>query len=624
MAEFGRDVAVCVKYHAWWPGSDPYYSYNPDENRARINFYGVNGVPHMIIDGILSPDPWTASQMRNAVNQRLAIASPCTMEVSNVTVGTTIRATVRVTAEEDMHSTANRLLVALIHNQQQIGSDVYNYPFRDMEPSSSGEPFELDADSTFELAVEFSAQPDWDLDNMCIVAFVQNITTHEILQAAYDDVSIDYSLYLAASSPRTRLVPPSSSALFIAVLSNLGTETDTYTVAVGGDLPSGWTRTIEVQGGAPDPSSVTVSLESYASATLIVRMNPNGNPNSAHITVDATSHAIPEISGQVDFIMHSGLDVLVVDDDEGASYDTYFMGALAPLAEQILSGSWDVTYNAPTAEEIAQVGCIVWLTGNATINTLDDAEEILLTDFLDEGGKLLLSGQGIGFDIGNPHPGTSFFTEYLHADFIAPYAQGRTAYGVESDPISNGMSFALYGGTGANNQTRQADLDPLDASATSFLTYDAGSFDHNAALRIETPTYRAVYLGFGFEAIADEYNRNLLMANILAWLDVLATEESGTSVEPFSFNLSPAYPNPFNPVVAIPYVLGERSPVRLSVFDILGREVAVLVSGTQEPGAYAVRWDASAFPSGLYFSRLTAGSQTHPTFSATQELILLK
>lgn len=591
-----------------------------------MNLYGVAsiGVPHVVIDGVLSPDPWTATQMRNAVNQRLAIASPCTMEVSNFTVGTTIRTTVRVTAEEDMHSTANRLYVALIHNSQQIGTHLYKYPFRDMEPSSSGEPFQLDADSTFELAVEFSAQPDWNLENMCVVAFVQNITTHEVLQAAYEDVSIDYSLDLAASSPRTRLVPPSSSALFIAVLSNLGTQPDTYSVAVSGNLPSGWTRTIEVQGGTPDPSSVTVSLESYASATFIVRVNPNGNPSSAHITVDAASHAIPEITDEVDFIMHSGLDVLVVDDDDGANYDTYFTAALEPLAQQIFSGSWDVSYNAPTAEEVAQVGCIVWLTGSATVNTLDDTEQALLTAFLDGGGRLLLSGQGIGFNIGHPDPGTPFFTDYLHANFIAPYAQGRTAYGVENDPISNGMSFDIFGGTGANNQTRQADLDPLDEAATSFLTYDAGSFEHNAALRIETPTYRAVYLGFGFEAIADEYNRNLLMANILAWLDVLATDEPGATVQPLSFNLNSAYPNPFNPAVAIPYVLGARSPVRLSVFDVLGREVAVLVSGTQEPGAYAVRWDASAFPSGIYFSRLTAGSRTHPTFSATQKLILLK
>jgi hypothetical protein len=195
---------------------------------------------------------------------------------------------------------------------------------------------------------------------------------------------------------------------------------------------------------------------------------------------------------------------------------------------------------------------------------------------------------------------------------------------VQSDPISNGMSFNIYGGTGANNQTRQADLDPLDAAATSFLTYDDGTFDHNAALRIETPTYRAVYLGFGFEAIADEYNRNLLMSNILAWLGMLATEEPGTVVPPFSFSLGSAYPNPFNPTVTIPYAVGALSPVRLSVFDLLGREVAVLVSDVREPGAYAARWNATSFASGIYFSRLTAGSTAQPTFSATQKLILLK
>ncbi|MFH1010151.1 MAG: T9SS type A sorting domain-containing protein [bacterium] len=591
-----------------------------------MNLYGVAsvGVPHIVIDGVLSPDPWTANQMRNSVNQRRAIASPCTMEVFTFTVGTTIRATVRMTAEEDMHATANRLFVALIHNSQRIGSTTYKYPFRDMEPSTSGEPFELDADSTFELTVEFTAESDWELDNMCVVAFAQNISTHEVLQAAYSDVSIAYSMELTASSAHTRLVPPSSTALFIALLTNLGTETDTYTATLGTDLPAGWTRTIEVQGSPPDPSSVTFSLESYASATLIVTVDPQGNPGVADITIHAASHAIPEITGDVDFVLLSGLDVLVVDDDEGAGYEDYYLAALQPFEEQLLSAAWDVSFNAPSASDLNQVHSIVWLTGNATTNTLSETEQTNLASFLDNGGALFLSGQGIGFDIGHPDPGTSFFTDYLHADFIGPYATGRTVYGVIGDPVSDGMSFDIYGGTGANNQTRQSDLDPLDAAATSFLTYTSDSFERNAALRIETPAYRAIYLGFGFEAIADEYNRNLLMANALDWLGVLAADKPDEALQPFSFSLRAGYPNPFNPVVSIPYSLGERSRIRLGIFDILGREVAVLVSGMQNPGMYTARWNASALPSGIYFSRLTAGSSAESAFDATQKLILLK
>ena len=186
------------------------------------------------------------------------------------------------------------------------------------------------------------------------------------------------------------------------------------------------------------------------------------------------------------------------------------------------------------------------------------------------------------------------------------------------------MSFDIYGGTGANNQTSQADIDPLDAAATAFLTYSEGTYDRNAALRIETETYRAIYLAFGFEGVADDYNRNLLMANMLSWLGTISAVESDASLPPASFSLGEGFPNPFNPVVTIPYTLAERAPVRLSVYDILGREVGVLVSGTMEPGIHTVQWDASALSSGVYFSRLTAGSQAAPLFTATKKLVLLK
>ncbi len=68
------------------------------------------------------------------------------------------------------------------------------------------------------------------------------------------------------------------------------------------------------------------------------------------------------------------------------------------------------------------------------------------------------------------------------------------------------------------------------------------------------------------------------------------------------------YPNPFNPSTEIVYGLSAAAPVRLVVYDVLGREVAVLVAGVQEAGTHRVHWDATGLPSGVYFYRLTAGS----------------
>ncbi len=73
---------------------------------------------------------------------------------------------------------------------------------------------------------------------------------------------------------------------------------------------------------------------------------------------------------------------------------------------------------------------------------------------------------------------------------------------------------------------------------------------------------------------------------------------------PSSFALLQNYPNPFNPSSDIRYQISEFSIVRLAVYDILGREVAVLVNEKKAPGAYQVRFDASSLSSGVYFYRL--------------------
>jgi len=78
------------------------------------------------------------------------------------------------------------------------------------------------------------------------------------------------------------------------------------------------------------------------------------------------------------------------------------------------------------------------------------------------------------------------------------------------------------------------------------------------------------------------------------------------------------YPNPFNPSTTIKFELPKTSYVRLSVFDILGREVSVLVNERKNAGSYEVKFNGSNFASGVYFYRLQAGS-----FVQTKKRLLL-
>jgi len=90
---------------------------------------------------------------------------------------------------------------------------------------------------------------------------------------------------------------------------------------------------------------------------------------------------------------------------------------------------------------------------------------------------------------------------------------------------------------------------------------------------------------------------------------------------PQSFSLEQNYPNPFNPSTYISYNLNESGLVTLKLFDILGREVATLISEQQDAGAHSLIFDASKFSltSGVYLYKLQQGSNV-----STKKMMLVK
>lgn len=80
-----------------------------------------------------------------------------------------------------------------------------------------------------------------------------------------------------------------------------------------------------------------------------------------------------------------------------------------------------------------------------------------------------------------------------------------------------------------------------------------------------------------------------------------------------------AWPNPFNAFTTIRFTLPRAQRVSLSVYDLLGREVAVLHEGMSEAGEHALSWNAEGLASGLYFARLTSGNSTQ-----TRKLLLVR
>jgi len=132
-------------------------------------------------------------------------------------------------------------------------------------------------------------------------------------------------------------------------------------------------------------------------------------------------------------------------------------------------------------------------------------------------------------------------------------------------------------------------------------------------------TFEFSSFGSGGDWLVGAYINGVLYGDTL-----LTGIEKLNELIPEKYSLYQNYPNPFNPTTTIRFEVplskgGLKGVVSLKIFDILGKEVATLVNEQLTPGTYEDDWNASQFPSGIYFYKLTAGN-----FSETKKLILLK
>ena len=95
--------------------------------------------------------------------------------------------------------------------------------------------------------------------------------------------------------------------------------------------------------------------------------------------------------------------------------------------------------------------------------------------------------------------------------------------------------------------------------------------------------------------------------------------QDGFTMLPTTIFLRQNFPNPFNPITTIKYNIPQESQVTAKIFDILGREVAVLVNEKKDAGNYSVQWNGEQFASGIYFYALQAGE-----FHETKRMSLIK
>jgi len=186
--------------------------------------------------------------------------------------------------------------------------------------------------------------------------------------------------------------------------------------------------------------------------------------------------------------------------------------------------------------------------------------------------------------------------------------------------ITNNNGFIITGGTQDTMGNIDIYLIKTNSSGDSLWTskFDNGINDQGKSV-IQTSDGGFALLGW---TLTDPFPGHINIFLIKTNENGLITSLDDTIIKyttPYHFDILQNYPNPFNPSTVIRYQLSVASQVKLSIFNLLGQEIATLVDEHKPQGSYGVEWNAEKFSSGIYFYRLTAGN-----FVKTKKLVLLK
>jgi len=488
--------------------------YGTPETDARNAYYGISGFPTVVFDGQTNivgagtPTATTGEPYLTLVEGSTLKPAPVRVEIDSFDP-----VTGAVSSTVTMYSTTD-----MLDNDSMV--------FILVEDDVAGQHTRLTRDIVYEtitlsgagnstpITTAFVIDPSWTTANLRAVALVQRVADKEILNAASTYPQPTHSVHAMVPFSGVLFGPASGThTTDDFTIMNLGA-TDTYTIELIIDsAPAGWQIEFVDDLGGVHTGTYVFGLDNEVSTQFHVNVMPS-SLGQADFHFEVTSANLTTTLSIPFAFFTEGLEIMVVDDDAGAAYELYFTDVLDTLGTSY--GVWNRDI-APLATEVAQnFDMIIWNVGLG-YPTLDDEDQDFLTGYLDAGKALFLSGQDIGWEL-NDGGASPWYQSYLHSIYIRDDTNIMDLDGVAGDPVSGGLSLHIAGGTGANNQAYPDEISAADATATEIFHYTGG---YCGAVRSSDPANggRVVYLGFGFEGIGSDQDRQDLLTNALEWMD---------------------------------------------------------------------------------------------------------
>lgn len=286
---------------------------------------------------------------------------------------------------------------------------------------------------------------------------------------------------------------------------------------------------------------------------------------------------------------------------------------------------------------------VIWIVGNKSTETLNQIEQGKIKSFLDNGGKLLISGSDIGWDLGQKWsnaPDTSFYRNYLKANCIsnAPenyYDRYYSASGISNTYFSGLSLFNFDNGTHGTYNVGNPDAIKSINGSTEILKYINVPLDSGAAGISFTGNFadgtkpgHLVYLAIPFETIYPDTDRIQFMSKILGYFNTTVDVTGENTHIPGNFRLYQNYPNPFNPNTVISFSLPLSGNIKMEIFNSLGQLIWVKNENGLSAGNHKILWNGTNMQgvhisSGIYIYRVIYDNKNNEEI-LTNKMILLK
>jgi len=287
------------------------------------------------------------------------------------------------------------------------------------------------------------------------------------------------------------------------------------------------------------------------------------------------------------------------DQEKSTSRDFYFTN----LAANSVANDFaflELPADSLSQEGLNQIPVVIWYTSknqNMELKT----ETSKLMQYLDQGGKLILSGR----ELMTAELDSVFMKDFLHVQ-SAGTSSTQLLRGVEGDPIGNNE---FLGVNLANAQRMQKDSDPKVTDVFKYLgTAYAGAVKYDG-------DFRLVLYSFGLEDISKNYlDPEVVFSRSLEWIQTASSVLPEAGKSPKEFYLSPNYPNPFNPVTHFTIHSNAKQRIKIQVYNVLGKLVANLFEGDIETGIKNFTWkgrdeSGQTVSSGIYYLKVSRDSE---------------